>query len=597
VLSRILGLSLFFILSCTAFADDTLQALTYDFTLRGLDHASIEKRFNMVSSLISYKSSPVYSSQTLNKRINDDYEALIHLLESKGYYDLQISLALNEKNHHAEIGFDVATGQRYKIKKITIDLGAAHDDVLAVYPFLFENLPIQTGDAVSVYKIQETFGIITEHFSNCGYPYAKIKDHTVELLRDNKRIILVIRVDPGPKSYFGEINVENHLDVPESYVKNRAPWDIGDVFDHRKIERYREKLSRTRLFDSIVLDYPKESSAEGYVPLTVAATERKARTLSAGLRYSLNEKFGATAGWTHRNLTSKADRLRTELTVGQLKSKLGVDYEVPDFIWVKKTLTPSIELSREDTESYVSQSMGGSLLLRTEFAENSDYFYGVSLEHDRARKHHKTKTGNLVGLPLGVKYDVRDDLFDPSKGYFFNASFTPKVGRIGKSHMMTKTIVSGAYYYAVAPKLIIAGWGRAGSIAGINYSDVVANELFYAGGGGSVRGYGYQMAGPLDKSYDPTGGKSLIEAGLECRVRVLENWGGALFIEGAQVNKNSLPDSHGKTLYGAGAGIRYFTDFGPIRADIAVPLERRTKKNGKYVDQILQFYISIGQGF
>lgn len=581
----------------TAVADNDMRELRYTFTVRGLDNHSIEKRFNASSSLITFKETPLYSRQILNKRISDDYDLLIQLLEGKGFYDGEIKVSLVEKGHLTEVVFDILSGQRYRLKTVTIDLGGAKEDLLEVYPFLFEGLPIQVGRFVSAERVHETFDLLLKNFGNCGYPYAKIKGHEVELLKDLKRIILIIDVDPGPKVRFGDIIVTNHVSVPESFVINRTPWEKGEIFDNRKLERYREKLSRTRLFESVVVEYPQQPNVGEYVPLTVNVSERKFRTLSAGLNYSLNEGLGGTLAWTHRNLTENADRTRAAISYGQVKSKFELDYDRPDFIWPKTALSPSFAITHEHTDSYVSQSVGTAVVLRNEFADNSEYFYGVSLDYDRAKQEGETKHGKLFGVPLGLKYDQRDDLFDPTKGYIINATISPRIGRIGDANFMTKTIVSGSFYKEVQSHLIVASWMRAGSIAGINLSDVVANQRFYSGGGGSVRGYGYQMLGPLDKDYDPTGGKSLVEGGIELRARILEDWGAALFIEGGYVDHNTLPTFKNEMLFGLGAGVRYFTDFGPIRADIAIPLKRRKKDGGGYVDHAMQFYISIGQGF
>lgn len=596
-MALILRLSIFLILCGSAVADETLHALTYDFSLKGVENASIEKRFNAVSSLKTFKLSPVYSTLNLNKRICDDYDLLLQLLDAKGFYDATVSVSQKEKNHHTDIVFQVVSGVRYRIDSMTIELNEAHDDVIAVYPFLFEDLPVQVGNYVSAEKIHEAFGIIIERFGNCGYPYAKIKDHSIELVNAKRIVKVRLNVTPGPRVRFGEIKTDHLVNVPESYIKNRAPWEAGDVFDQRKVEIYREKLSRTRLFDSIVIDHPEIPGDGSEIPLTVAVAERKARTLTAGVKYSLNEGPGATAGWTHRNFSGSADRLRSAISYGQKKSKFEMDYEWPDFIWKKKTLAPSFEATFEDNDSYISQSYGTSLLLRTEFAENSEYYYGVSLDQDRAKQNRVTKTSKLFGLPIGFKLDQRDDLFDPTKGYLLSGSFTPKVGRVGESYFMSKSILSGAHYYAATSKIILASWVRAGVIAGINFSDVIANQRFYSGGGGSIRGYGYQMAGPLDSSFDPTGGKSLLEGGFEARMHILDDWGVAAFIEGGHVSQQTLPYKTDKMFYGAGLGLRYYTDFGPIRADIAMPLKRRKKQNGKFVDDAFHFYISIGQGF
>src|SRR5262249_34760600 len=115
---------------------------------------------------------------------------------------------------------------------------------------------------------------------------------------------------------------------------------------------------------------------------------------------------------------------------------------------------------------------------------------------------------------------------------------------------------------------------------------------FYAGGGGSVRGYAFQKLGPLDKHNDPEGGRSVIEFGSEFRVRITDTIGLAPFIEGGNVYVDSLPEvTKFDFRYGAGWDFLYYPPIGPFRFDIAFPI------NPRHTDDPYQFYISLGQAF
>jgi translocation and assembly module TamA len=149
-------------------------------------------------------------------------------------------------------------------------------------------------------------------------------------------------------------------------------------------------------------------------------------------------------------------------------------------------------------------------------------------------------------------------------------------------------------YYAPldSKRLIIAARGKIGGMVGDSRADIPAPKRFYSGGGGSVRGYQYQLVGPLDADNDPQGGRSVIEMGVEARIRVTEDFGLVPFLEGGNVFDSMAPDFSESFRWGAGIGARYYTAIGPIRFDIAVPLNKR-----KGVDDDFQFYISIGQAF
>jgi len=121
--------------------------------------------------------------------------------------------------------------------------------------------------------------------------------------------------------------------------------------------------------------------------------------------------------------------------------------------------------------------------------------------------------------------------------------------------------------------------------------DVPADERFYAGGGGSIRGYSYQSVGPLSGG-DPVGGRSLLELSTELRLRLGERFGFVGFLDGGSAFGAAFPDFDEELLWGTGLGFRYFTAVGPLRLDFAVPLDRR---HG--IDDAFQVYISLGQAF
>ena len=154
--------------------------------------------------------------------------------------------------------------------------------------------------------------------------------------------------------------------------------------------------------------------------------------------------------------------------------------------------------------------------------------------------------------------------------------------------------VSGSTYYSVFDddQLVLAARTRVGSIVGEETEVIPANKRFYAGGGGSIRGFEFQKVGPLDDDEDPLGGRSVLELGFEARIRLTETIGLVPFIEGGTVFDSSFPDFDEELLWSAGLGLRYFTAIGPVRLDVGFPLNGRDG-----VDGLFEFYVSLGQAF
>ncbi len=119
---------------------------------------------------------------------------------------------------------------------------------------------------------------------------------------------------------------------------------------------------------------------------------------------------------------------------------------------------------------------------------------------------------------------------------------------------------------------------------------IAPSRRFYAGGGASVRGYGYQDIGPRDPNGAPVGGRSLTEFSIEARVRAFGNFGIVPFLDAGNIYTSALPKLS-DMRFGTGLGLRYYSNFGPIRIDVGTPIRRRPGEPRVAV------YVSLGQAF
>ena len=145
-------------------------------------------------------------------------------------------------------------------------------------------------------------------------------------------------------------------------------------------------------------------------------------------------------------------------------------------------------------------------------------------------------------------------------------------------------------YYPIGRSFVLAGRALVSAIAGVSdIADIAPSRRIYAGGGGSVRGFGYQQLGPKDAQNNPIGGLTATEFAVEMRYR-FGNFGIVPFFDGGRVGETSTPGIGGMR-YGAGIGGRYYTNFGPMRIDVATPIDRQPGESR------IALYISIGQAF
>ena len=192
----------------------------------------------------------------------------------------------------------------------------------------------------------------------------------------------------------------------------------------------------------------------------------------------------------------------------------------------------------------------------------------------------------------GAYLDRSNDPLDPTTGWRLSASAQPTAVAGEDTVLFLRTEAQATAYLPLqdGARTVLAGRVRIGSILGGEELTVPSDRLFYSGGGGSVRGFEYQGVGPRLPDNTPRGGLSLFETSVEIRRDVWRNFQAVAFVDAGAIGFQETPNFN-NLRYGAGFGVRYKLPFGPIRADIAFPLERREG------DADFQIYVSIGQAF
>jgi translocation and assembly module TamA len=200
----------------------------------------------------------------------------------------------------------------------------------------------------------------------------------------------------------------------------------------------------------------------------------------------------------------------------------------------------------------------------------------------------------IASLPMKLAYDGSNNLLDPIRGVRIAISVIPALSiQDGPRSSYVTTQLDASTYQPLSSRLVLAERVRLASINGAALDDLAPSQHLYAGGGNSVRGYGYQDVGPRNANNTPIGGLSVSEFSLEARVRTgLADGAFSIvpFVDAGMVGETPTPTMRGAKI-GVGIGIRYKTNFGPIRFDIGTPV------NPYPGDSRIGVYVSLGQAF
>lgn len=509
-------------------------------------------------------------------------DSVIKGMKAKGYYDAEVEIADNTEN--GDIVFEITAGDIYRIGEIILEdvpeglsIGINEGDIL---------------DADAVLTAQRTL-FQTINDENCYYNLDI--QHTVLLSPEDKTAQLTFIVHGQDGAKFGETVFEGAEDIDRDYLANFLEYEAGECWKPIKLEDTKAALYASGLLASAQTTLPENLPDDGAVPIVFDVKQRAFRSVKLGAGYNTNDGAGVSAEWEHRNILGAGEKLSVRMRLYELVQNLGASFAKPMFFRDDQSLLVETGLNREDTDAYNELSYNAGASVLRQITDKTSVSLGVGYELSRIEDEDGSRNFGLFSTPATIDYDGRDDLFDPHSGWKLNLRSTPFFDTLGEADPFIRTRFTASTYFDLSDAAIdpvLALRASYGAIYGGSLTNVPASKRFYAGGGGSIRGFGYQDVGPKDDDGDPSGGLSVFEMTAETRFKLTQSFGAVAFVDAGQVYEETTPDLGADLAVGAGIGARYYTDFGPLRFDVAVPLNRRDEADSNF-----QIYLSIGQAF
>lgn len=537
---------------------------------------------------------PPLSVGQLRRRANEDEARLEKVLRSEAYYNGRVTSSLREaKGGIFEAVYDVRLGPRTMIDRFDIIYDDTPEDA-ALLPASGATLGLKPGLAAKAQRILDLTEQALTTLADQGHPNAVLVKREVIIDLATQLASITLHIKAGPRLVFGPLLVNNAGRTKERYVASFATFKAGETYSRSKSDATIAALRDTGLFDSIEMT-SRRADPDGSVAQQLSLKEAKAHSIKLGARWASDNGLGVTGSWEHRNLWGEDEDLTLATIISQIEQSLTTNFSKPRFWRENQILLAGFEIAREKSDAYDENRVKVSAALARDIDKTLTVSGGVSFELTRTSDARGNNHYQLFGIPLIARYDGSDDLLDPTTGERATLAVTPTFGRSNeKPTAFGKLEASGSSYwrFGETPDVTLAVRGRFGSILARETEEVPGSTRFYAGGGGSIRGYAYQRVGPLDMSGDPVGGRSVIEGNAEFRYRATETIGLVAFVDGGDSYAASLPTFSTPMQFGAGLGLRYFTPVGPVRLDVATPLNPRDG-----IDDPIQIYVSLGQAF
>jgi len=542
---------------------------------------------------------PIENRFEARLRARDAAEDAIAVLRSEGYYAYDVQPDVGSDDAPAAL-VRVSPGPRFLLSKPRIAWVGAPPDP-KTQTAAVDALHLREGAPGRAAEVVGAEGRAVSAIQRLGYADAETQPREVVVDHADHTVRPTFKIAAGELVRLDSLDVTTDGRTRKAWLQRLAPWRSGDPYDPEDVAELERRLLDTGVYDSVTvaLAPAAKKTADGLRPVVVSLAERKRRTIELGASYATTEGLGLDARWTHYNVLGRADTLALVGRLSSVDSKAEVDLTLPHWLRPQQTLKAAAGFYRNQTDAYDETGVGVRGDVTRRYGKTSYITLGASLDLSRTDEL-KIKTLTPLGRDLvtvgtlaDVSWDRSDDPLNPRHGWRFSARAEPTVivGEGGDLPFVKVQTQASAYLpLGAGARTVLAARLHFGSILNATVDQIPASRRFFAGGGGSVRGFAYQGVGPQLADGTPQGGISLVEASLEARQDLTAKWGVVAFVDAGSIGSDPAPGFQDLSV-GAGLGVRYNLGFAPIRFDVAIPVTKR-QGSGPF-----QFYISIGQSF
>lgn len=584
------------------------EELRYSVVLEGfggIADALFETRFDGLSVLRAGDDDPANGAQ-INRRIAEDSALLDRMLRNEGYYDATLTNEVRRDGNRLLIVFVVQPGPRYTYASVRLDgldtTGA--DEAARLTPFYASppGDPIAAGDPIIADAIIAGQATLQAALRDTGYPFAESGEELVTVDHDTRQGVLEQDVTPGPRLRFGSVLADDDGLLGARHIQRIARFRPGQWYSASDVEDLRRALIATGLIASVEIE-PQANADGETVDVGVSLAPAPPRTIAGLVGFSSGQGIRAEVSWEHRNLFPPEGALILRAVAGTREQLASVTFRRNNFMHRDRVLTVQALASNIDSDAFEARTIflqgrlerASTLIFQKEWswAVGAEIIGTDELAFVPARNADLRRRYVIGGVSGLIAWDRSDDLLDPTRGFRLTGRVMPEVSFNSGTFAYVRTQFDATGYLPLGDRAVLAGRLRLGAISGADRDDIAPSRRFYAGGGGSVRGYGFQAIGPRSFDNDPVGGTGLFEVAVEARIKAFGDFSIVPFVDAGNVYTSNVPSLSdiGDLRVGAGIGVRYATNFGPIRVDVGTPL------NPRRGDSRIGVYVSLGQAF
>ncbi|MEQ1529792.1 MAG: autotransporter assembly complex family protein [Methylococcales bacterium] len=536
--------------------------VTADVVLQGLQG---DAKANVELLLALHKetcSSPQWKIKRLFNKADHD---ITQALRAFGYYHALIKKNLQFNDNCWIADFSVTPGPQVLVKEVSVQItGAGQDDTellkLVQKAQQLSGAPLHHGQYEKLKSRMESLAM------SRGYLRGEFTTNKLLVNTQNNTATIDLVFAAKQRLVFGDITIEQKTLKPD-FVAKFIPIKPGDFYSTEQLAKTYAALSQSGYFAGIDIQ-PDTETQQNKVPIAIKLQAKKKHHYELGVGFDTDIGPLLSGVYSNRRINDRGHFVSSELNLSPVLSTAEVTYNIPLTDALNDFFSIGGGLKREHTDSY--KSMSATLSTRVNHALRSGWkqtlFVDYSYE-DFATE--STSAQTLLLVPGGSwQRSVADNAVRPSNAYRAKIDISGSYRNPLSNVSFLQAAFSGVWIKALPFDGKFIGRSELGAMWVDSFADLPTTYRFYAGGINSVRGYDYKELGPKDSRDHVLGGQFLGVLSAEYEQAILDNWAIAGFIDTG--NAFNIDKISFKT--GVGLGVRWYSPFGPIRVDFALPL-------------------------
>ncbi len=489
--------------------------------------------------------------------------------QALGYYQAQIDSEIQD-GENPRLVIKVLPGEPIRLRNVVVRVEGPAASLKAFKGPQSDAL--KTGAVLNHGHYEDAKRLIQNQASRYGFFSGRFTSQRLSI--DPRAGVADIELvyDSGPRYSLGKVMFSGDSPFDEDLLKRMVPFKENTPYDSQLIAELNQAMQASGYFEGVRVDAAPTAAVGQVIPVTVQLETRKPRTMGLGLGFSTDVGPRGRANWTRHWANAQGHSYGFESEISAPRQNVGLWYDVP----LDPPLTDKLRFAGgyQYEEIAGTDSLSKLLTVGPEWHSKlpSGWERVISLKWQREEYRLGDDSGLSTLLMPGISYSYlrSDDRIDPHKGY--RLQFDAQVAKEGlgsdanliRGNVLLKGLTTVAQNHRFLGRVQFGGNFTDG------YTSIPPSLRFFAGGDQSVRGYDYQTLSPTNSDGDRIGGRYMVAGSVEYQYSIAEKWRLATFVDqGNSFNNLDLPSL--KT--GVGFGVRWVSPVGPLRLDLAHPLD------------------------